>query len=110
MQKEDIIKGRYYELLSEDDKFNLLVVKDIEIDELKEKLAKFETLQESTEQNKLDSSEKSDNVLMNMLYDNYDLNEQFHKEVRNMIFTFVCAHYREKLTLKDWLEKYYNQR
>ena len=46
-------------------------------------------------------------ILMNILEDNYDLNLQFHKEAREMIYSFVVAHYDEKLTLSDWLNKYY---
>lgn len=49
----------------------------------------------------------SDTILMNILEDNYDLNLQFHKEVREMIYSFSVAHYVEKLTLSEWLNKYY---
>ena len=47
------------------------------------------------------------NILMNILEDNYDLNLQFHKEAREMIYSFVVAHYDEKLSLSEWLNKYY---
>ena len=49
----------------------------------------------------------SGSVLMNILENDYDLNEQFHTEAREMIFSFAVAHYGEKLTLKEWLSKHY---
>jgi hypothetical protein len=49
----------------------------------------------------------SGSVLMNILEENYDLNIQFHKEVREMIFSFAVSHYGEKLTLEAWLLKHY---
>ena len=38
MDKETLIQKRYYELLSDEDKFTVLVEKDIEIDALKEQV------------------------------------------------------------------------
>ena len=54
--------------------------------------------------------QRKETILMNILEDNYELNEQFHKEARGMIYSFVVAHYDEKLTLNEWLVKFYNQR
>jgi hypothetical protein len=49
----------------------------------------------------------SGSVLMNILEDDYELNVEFHKEAREMIFSFAVAHYGEKLTLEEWLLKHY---
>ena len=42
MVKETLIEKRYYELISDDDKFTALVQKDIEIDSLKERVKELE--------------------------------------------------------------------
>jgi len=49
----------------------------------------------------------SSSVLMDILEDDYELNVEFHKEAREMIFSFAVAHYGEKLTLEEWLLKHY---
>lgn len=52
----------------------------------------------------------NDNLLMNILYDNYELNKQFHKDARKMIYSFSVVHYNETITLNEWLSKYYQNR
>jgi len=46
-------------------------------------------------------------ILENILEDDYDLNVQFHKIKRECIFSFVVAHYNEKLTFQEWEKEYY---
>jgi len=45
--------------------------------------------------------------LMDLLEDNYELNKQFHEELRASIFCFCVAHYNEKMTFEEWLKFYY---
>jgi hypothetical protein len=46
-------------------------------------------------------------ILENLLEENYDLNIQFHKSMRESIFCFAVARYDEKLPFKEWEKKYY---
>lgn len=46
-------------------------------------------------------------ILENLLEENYDLNIQFHKSMRESIFCFAVAIYDEKLPFKKWEKKYY---
>ena len=66
-----------------------------------------ENVSNEAEKTALNKGDVSGSVLMNILENDYDLNKQFHKEAREMIFSFAVAHYGEKLTLKEWLSKHY---
>jgi hypothetical protein len=46
-------------------------------------------------------------ILESLLEENYDLNIQFHKSMRESIFCFAVAMYDEKLPFKEWEKKYY---
>ena len=45
--------------------------------------------------------------LENILEENYELNVQFHKSMRESIFCFALAIYDEKLPFKEWEKKHY---
>ena len=50
----------------------------------------------------------SGSILMNILEDDYELNKQFHKALRESIYSFSVANYNETMTFENWLATYYH--
>jgi len=62
---------------------------------------------ENNENEALNKTDVSSSILMNILEENYELNEQFHETARDMIYSFAVAHYNETMTFENWLATYY---
>ena len=83
----------------------ILLVEDLDLSDYDKRhilnamvnIAKWQQEQES----------KEPKILENLLDENYDLNVQFHKSMRESIFCFAVAMYDEKLPLKEWEKKHY---